>query len=432
MNALIKKITPRFVVKFYRIFRAWSANVYFGFPSRKLIVVGVTGTDGKTTTCHLIRELLVAAGHQTGLLSTIVTVIGGESRVNETKMTTINAWQIQKSLAAMVKKNDRYAVVETSSHALDQDRAWGIAYDVAVITNTSHEHLDYHGTMDEYRAAKAKLFSGLAKSYRKSFVGKAAVLNQEDDTFDSYRQYQADQQIFYGLNNGHIYARDPQYTIDGTKFTVLTPVGELKISTRLVGEHNVMNCLAAISVAFILGVQPRFIISGLNQAKAVPGRFERINEGQNFNVIIDYAVTPRAFNSLYSMIHRFFLKPNQRVIAVFGAAGERDRAKRPILGEIAAKYCQQVYLTNEDPYGENQEFIVSEVARGLIGKGRVQGRDFWIEMDRSKAITKAIKAAQPGDFVIITGKGAETSMAVGRQRIPWDDREKAREAIRGR
>ncbi len=438
---MLRKYIPQSWIERFRILRATYAAWKYGHPSRELIVIGVTGTDGKTTTSSLITQLLEVSGKRVGMLSTVFFRIGGKDTVNETKLTSLSSLAVQRSLRAMVDAGDQYAVVETSSHALDQHRMLGVEYDIAVITNTSHEHLDYHKTMEEYRAAKGKLFSGLASTYQKQGVKKAMVLNTDDPTFDAYVQYQADVKIGYAINNREspvtqllsYLVTAEHIVLNGwsSQFDLLINGERTPITLPLPGIWNIANALAAVSVAHVLGVNTFAIKNALANVQSVPGRMERIDEGQPFTVLIDYAVTPNAFEHLYKFLRviRSTLH-GSRIIAVFGATGERDREKRPILGRIAAEYADVVILTNEDPWREDPHTIIDEVAKGVVEGGKKEGENFFKIFDRGEAIQYAIEHAEPGDIVVVTGKGAETSMAIGIKKIPWDERAIIRQIVR--
>ncbi|MBI4262603.1 UDP-N-acetylmuramoyl-L-alanyl-D-glutamate--2,6-diaminopimelate ligase [Candidatus Uhrbacteria bacterium] len=445
---MLRRFIPQSWIERYRILRARYAAWKFGYPSRELIVIGVTGTDGKTTTSSLITQLLESSGKRVGMLSTVFFRIGGKERVNETKLTSLSSLAVQRALRAMVDAGDQYAVVETSSHALDQHRMLGVEYDIAVITNTSHEHLDYHKTMEGYRAAKGKLFASLATAYQKSGVKKAMVLNMDDPTFDNYVQFPADVKIGYSTRSSqssltHLltYSLTADHIVlDGwsSRFNLRLPSPLLRgegevvtIQLPLPGTWNISNALAAVSVASILGVNTFAIKNALANVKSVPGRMERIDEGQPFTVLIDYAVTPNAFEHLYKFLHiARSQKPEAKIYAVFGATGERDREKRPILGRIAAEHADVVILTNEDPWREDPHAIIDAVAKGAVEGGKKEGENFFKIFDRGEAIRYAVEHAKPGDIVVITGKGAETSMAIGKQKIPWDERAIVRQIVR--
>lgn len=458
---MLRRFIPTSWINRYRILRAQYAAWRYGYPSRRLMTIGVTGTDGKTTTSSFITQILTASGRHVGMLSTVFFRIGGKDLVNETKLTTLPSIAVQERLRAMVDAGDQYAVVETSSHALDQHRMDGVAYDIAVITNTSHEHLDYHKTIDEYRRAKGKLFAALATSDRKSNVKKAMALNMDDPTFDAYSQFPADVKIGYRVDSSKLnfpqevqlpnVSEDLDYIvsarnviIDGwqSRFTLeitspsVAPMRKensevTEIILPLPGIWNVANALAAVSVAYVCGANLFAIKNALATVRPIPGRMERIDEGQPFTVLIDYAVTPNAFEHLYQFLQKArSKKPEAKVYAVFGATGERDREKRPILGRIAAEHADVVVLTNEDPWREDPHAIIDEVAQGVLAGGKKEGDNFFRIFDRGEAIRYAVEHARIGDIVVITGKGAETSMAIGRKKIPWDERAIVRDIVR--
>ncbi len=426
---MFKQIIPQSWKNFYHLLQAMLANFIYGFPSQHLIVIGVTGTNGKTTVVNLIAKILEEAGYKVGAASTIHFQIGEKKWVNRSKMTTFGSFALQKLLNKMVRAGCDYAVIETSSHALDQNRVWGINYDIAVLTNITREHLDYHKTMEAYQAAKAKLFKNLTKGKRKEkehIIPKTAILNSDDESFRDFLKYPADEKIAYGIKfpaPDHqfslISAGNFNFTPHGSDFSVIAKGGSFSVHLDLPGKFNVYNALAAIATGLTLKIDHHVIKSALEKIKGIPGRMEEVDEGQNFAVLIDYAVTPDSLEQLYQTVKTFDVN---KIIAVFGACGERDRGKRPIMGEIVGKHADYIVLTNEDPYNEDSKCIVSEIEPGVERAGKVEGKDFWTIMDRREALKFALKKARPGDIVVATGKGAEETMAIGKERIPWNEK----------
>jgi UDP-N-acetylmuramoyl-L-alanyl-D-glutamate--2,6-diaminopimelate ligase len=414
------------------------AAAYQDFPSRKLTVIGVTGTDGKTTTSTLIHSVMQRLSRgKAGLISTIAADLGGQTVETGLHVTTPGAPQVQALLAQMVANGLRYAVIEMTSHGLAQGRLNGIDLDIAVLTNITHEHLDYHKTFENYRAAKGRMFAMLDTSYRKEGQPKVSVINGDDPNADFFAAFPADQVIRYGIHNPNLDYRavDIIYKPDATTFNVeYLKRGELTRSepfyTHLVGEFNVLNCLAAIEVGFIFGLASGNIYEGIEQIKAISGRMERIVAGQPFLALVDFAHTPNALRNALTAARKM-TGEGGRVIAVFGSAGLRDREKRRMMAEVAAELADFTILTAEDPRTESLDAILDEMARGAVGKGGIEGQTFIRVPDRGEAQYQACQQAKAGDVVIACGKGHEQSMAFGTVEYPWDDREGLRAALRG-
>jgi UDP-N-acetylmuramoyl-L-alanyl-D-glutamate--2,6-diaminopimelate ligase len=391
------------------------AAVYFRFPARKLKVIGITGTNGKTTTTQFVTKILQEAGKKVAMASTINFVIDGKETVNASKFTTLSAWKLQKFLHDAVRSGAEYAVIETSSHAIDQYRTWGIPYEIAVMTNVTREHLDYHHTMNEYRAVKRRLFE----------LAKMAVVNldmEDPEEYLSARPYE--KKISYST-------RDPQATLlaeridlqlHGSEFFV----DETRFTLALPGLFNVENALAAIGVGMLLGVDMKVMSSALSKVTIVPGRMESIENNRGITILIDYAVTPDSLEKLYQLVSQMKGADSQ-IIALLGACGERDRGKRPMMGEIVSSYADTLILTNEDPYYEDPQQILDDIERGI---SRQEGKEYLRIFDRREAIAKTLATAQAGDIIVITGKGAEETMKIGVQLIPWNDARVVREELK--
>ena len=418
---------PLIIVPNSRRALAHLAATWHRFPSRRLRLIGVTGTDGKTTTVSLVRAILEAAGQPTGMVTSVDAVIGDEEMETGLHTTTPEALELQNFLARMVQAGCEYAVIEATSHGLAQYRLEGCHFDVAAITNITHEHLDYHKSFQEYREAKALLFRNLATSFRKPGTPKISVLNLDDPSFDYLKQIPADKQIAYSLHHSaDVVAEAIALLPTGTRFTAQTPAGPFPIQSPLVGEFNLYNLLAAIAVATSQEVSPGAIQEGVSRMSGIPGRMEKIDLGQPFQVIIDFAHTPNALRHALE-IARFMTRG--RVFVVFGCAGLRDRPKRPMMGEIAGRLADRVIITAEDPRTEDLKAIMEEIARGCKKAGPEEGTDFWRIGDRGEAIQFAIDRAEPGDLVIITGKGHEKSMCFGTTEYPWSDHQAVKESL---
>ncbi|HVO43285.1 MAG TPA: UDP-N-acetylmuramoyl-L-alanyl-D-glutamate--2,6-diaminopimelate ligase [Aggregatilineales bacterium] len=407
------------------------ASAYYGYPSRHMTVIGVTGTDGKTTTTSLVYAILKAAGQRAGMISTVSAVIGDEELATGLHTTTPNAPEVQMYLRRMVDAGLTHAVLETTSHGLAQGRVSGVEYDIAVLTNVTHEHLDFHGTFENYRAAKGMLFAGLATSFRKPGIGKTAIINADDPNAAYFLNFPADRHWTYSLSRAAatLSASAIEHTPGGMRIT-LRGLLDVRIETRLVGNFNVQNLLAAALAGAALGCSPQRIKTGLESMPPVPGRMERIDEGQNFIAIVDFAHTPNALAHALQAA-RTMIPPDRRVIAVFGSAGLRDREKRRLMAEVSAQLADISVFTAEDPRTESLDAILATMAEAATGVGGVEGQTFYRVPDRGAALACACSLARPGDLVIACGKGHEQSMAFGLVEYPWDDREALRSALRG-
>jgi UDP-N-acetylmuramoyl-L-alanyl-D-glutamate--2,6-diaminopimelate ligase len=397
---------------------AWAllSAAWHGFPSRDLTCIGVTGTDGKTTTSSLIGAILRAADRRVGLVTTVAAQIGERALDTGLHTTTPEPPETQAILAEMRRDGVEVAVLETTSHALALDKVLGVDYDVAVVTNVTREHLDFHGTFEAYLDAKARLFEGLATARRKPGVPKAAVLNRDDNSFERLASTAVDRCIDYALDRpATLTARDVRMDARGTRFVAVGPGGEVPVEARLLGRFNVANALAAIGAALAVGVPLEAAARGLAEFRGISGRLETVDLGQPFGVVIDFAHTP---NSLRRVLELAKQITNGSVSVVFGCAGERDAGKRPLMGETAGELADRVYLTAEDPRRESLDGIIKEVAAGV----RETGREPVAVHDRAEAIARALAEAAPGDLVVVTGKGHERSMCFGDEERPWDER----------
>lgn len=403
------------------------AAAWYGHPGRALRVIGVTGTDGKTTTVRLIGSILQAAGYHVGLISTVSALIGDEEIDTGFHTTTPDALAVQHYLARMVALGSQYAVIEATSHGLVQHRVTGCEFDVAVVTNITHEHLDYHHTYQEYRAAKARLFESLRTSYRKPDTAKVSILNADDSSYDFLEAYTAERCYSYGIKRpSDVQATDIRLSPTGTSFTAVTPEGDFEVVTPLVGLFSVYNILAAIAVGLSQGVAFGAMQHGISAMRGVVGRMERIELGQDFTVIIDFAHTP---NALEKALRTVRTMTRGKVSVVFGCAGLRDRTKRPLMGKVAGQLADYVFLTAEDPRTEDVHDIIEQIAAGCRQAGKREGVNFWKVADRGEAIAAAINRARPSDLVIVTGKGHERSMCYGTTEYPWSDHEAVRKAL---
>jgi UDP-N-acetylmuramoyl-L-alanyl-D-glutamate--2,6-diaminopimelate ligase len=450
-----------------RFARSHIADALYGHPSRNLIVLGVTGTDGKTTTSSLLHAIVEAAGTQAGLVTTVGARTGGEEFDTGLHTTTPEPEELHAYLADMRDAGVEVAVVEVTSHGLDQHRVSHVSFDIAVITNITHEALEYHGTFEAYSSTKARLFhmlcvqpgeqgvnqedrdepeildatqreeveepfSGTHKAgLHGGVVPKTAVLNAGDRSFDRLSRIRVERQLTYALATpADFTAEDIEHDTSGLSFTAVTPLGRVRMRSPLLGHYNVANILAAAAAAHALDIPPRAWQEGVAAMKGIPGRMEIIDEGQPFMAVVDFAHTPNALRHALDTA-RELLRPAGRVIAVFGCAGLRDASKRRSMGRIAGEKADLTFITAEDPRTERLSEIMSTMAEGLTEVGARKGREFALVADRYEAIRAACQAALPLDVVIVLGKGHEHSMCFGTTEYPWDDRDALRAALRG-
>lgn len=420
--------TPYIQVDNARLALARLAASFYDFPSRQLRLIGVTGTDGKTTTTHLITHLLRQAGMHPGMISTVGAHIGEQALDTGLHVTTPDAPDVQRYLAQMVEAGCDIAVLETTSHGLHQGRVAACDFDVAVVTNVTHEHLDYHGTWQAYLEAKALLFRSLSTSAPKRVVGadatwwqpKVAVLNADDASYEVLHRITVDARLSYSLESptADVVADSIVFHPDRTTFVARTPVGTTQVESTLVGMFNVYNGLAAISTGLAIGLPLQQAVAAMATLPPVDGRMERIYLGQDFAAIVDFAHTPA---SLQRALEAARLMTGGKVIAVFGSAGLRDALKRPLMAEIAARLADITILTAEDPRTESLDLILAQMAEGARRAGAVEGKRFFRIPDRTAAIQAAVDQAQAGDVVLICGKGHEQSMCFGATEHPWRD-----------
>ncbi len=402
---------------------------FYAYPAQQLCTIGVTGTDGKTTTSNLIHTILRAAGKRAGLMTTANFKLDDQEWENATRQSTLEALEIQQLLRRMVDEGMTHALIEATSHGLELQRTRGCAFDVGVVTNITHEHLDFHKTLENYRRAKARLFEMLDPARDKGLnAHPTAILNRDDSSYEILLPYCRVPVIDYGTDpSSTVRAIDVRLDADRTRFRAILPGGDIEIETQLVGQFNVSNCLAAIAATYSQGIAPAVIAGALASVAGVSGRMERIDEGQPFTVIVDYAHTP---DSLAKVLATLRPLTTGKLMVVFGSAGERDLLKRPIMGQIAARMSDFFVITDEDPREEDREKILREIAAGSEAAGKREGRDFLCIADRTQAIAAALARAQQGDTILLAGKGHEQSIITGREKIPWDDRRVAREQLR--
>jgi len=433
MLNLLRKIIPKPLIKAYHYTLAIAADFFYGSPSDKLIVIGVTGTSGKSSVVYLIAKILEKAGYKVGVTSTFFFKVDKKEWLNNKKMTMIGRLALQKLIKQMVKANCQYAVIETTSQGIEQFRHLGINYDILVLTNLYPEHIEAHGGFANYKNAKLKLFKKLKNDSPKLIAGekikKTIIANLDDENANDFLKNWAEEKLVFTLTNKStnqgrvIRAENQKITAEGIEFVIDRQPFELKFF----GQHNVYNSLAAITVGLSQGLSLASMAKSLMEIEGIPGRVEFINEGQPFKVIVDYAYEPKAVSALYQIIK---LIPHQKVIQVLGSAGGgRDIIRRPKLGQLAGQAADLVIVTNEDPYDDDPQTIIDQVAAGAIEAGKKFNENLFKILDRRKAISKALGLAQPNDLVLITGKGCEQAMAVKGKNIPWDDRAVVREEL---
>jgi UDP-N-acetylmuramoyl-L-alanyl-D-glutamate--2,6-diaminopimelate ligase len=413
---------------------SWIAAAYYDFPGRQLCVIGVTGTDGKTTTANLIHRILQGAGIRAGLISTVNAVIGQDQLDTGFHVTTPDAHDVQEYLYRMVAAGLTHAVLETTSHGWAQHRIDSCEFDIGVVTNITHEHLDEHGSYENYRAAKGRLFSSLATTTAKPGGNpRLAVLNRDDGSYEYLAGITTVRKISYGTRGeSDLRAVDVEQTDFGSAFTAVGKTLRVDIRSPLPGRYNISNCLAALCATIIgIGVPADVASRSITSATGIPGRMERIDVGQDFAAIVDFAHTPNALREALGAARDMILRTSSsgRVIAVFGSAGLRDRAKRRMMAEASADLADLTVLTAEDPRTESLDVILSEMAAGARSRGGQEGRTFWRVPDRGEALRFAVSRAGPGDTVIACGKGHEQSMCFGSIEHAWDDRTALRAAL---
>jgi UDP-N-acetylmuramoyl-L-alanyl-D-glutamate--2,6-diaminopimelate ligase len=438
-RAVPESLLPQIVVGSSRAALADAASWWFADPSRSLGVVGITGTDGKTTTTYLAVAALEAAGLSTGLIGTVETKIGGVREAHTEHLTTPGAPDLQHALRAMADAGNRAAVVETTSHGLATDRVRAVAYDAAILTNLTHEHLEFHGSWEAYRDAKLSLFERLTargappKTAPAPGWPRIAVINGDDPNAGSFigvAQEAGAAIVTYGSDP----AADVRLTRveeDGRRLRASFEgvAGEATLELKLAGRFNASNALAVVALGAGLGLDAAAVRAGLESVEAVPGRMETIDAGQPFGVVVDFAHSPASLQAVLDVLAPVAAARGGGVIAVFGSAGERDTAKRPMMGRIAGERSRLVVVTDEDPRGEDREAILEQIASGAEEAGRRRDRDLLLIADRPAAIAAAFERARPGDMVLLAGKGHEASIIGPQGAVAYDERRAALDAL---
>jgi len=424
-RTIVKKVIPAGVFEAIEptghLVEAMIMTTKYGFPGRKLKVIGVTGTNGKTTTSFMIHTMLHSAGIKTALTTTVGYGIGDDIVHQKLHMTSPKAGVLQSRLKAFAEAGVEWVVVETSSHSLAQNRVWGVPYQIAVMTNITHDHLEYHGTFERYLEAKTKLFK-IANKH--GF--KYGIANAEDSNANEFLKY-VDNKTTYGIKKGDLQAKDVNLRADGTSYTAVAGNDTYDIEVKIPGEFNISNSLAAISVGRKLGLSKEQIEKGIAALETVEGRMNLINAGQNFSVIVDFASTPDGFQKFFESMRPLV---KGKLIAVFGSAGRRDETKRAEQGSIAGKYADVVVLTEEDDRDEDGATILKQIADGAISEGKTENKDMFIVHNREEAIGFAMTlATNKEDTVVLLGKGHEKTIERADGEYPWDETGAAKAAL---
>lgn len=432
LKKFVKKLTPRFLISGYHLVLAYLGALRYGFPSRRMIVVGVLGTRGKTTTANLIWAALTAAGYKTGLTGTANMRIGNEEWVNKLHMTMPGRFTLQRLLREMADAGCKFAIVETPSEGVEQWRHKAIAYDAAVMTTLYPEYLAVHGlSFERCKEMHVRVFAELARQPVKFLNGKKVpkimVMNNDIEEKEIFLRYPADIKATYALRHS---ADVTASAITETPHGVSFRSGENEYSLNLLGAFNVENALAALAFCSAFGIPQDAIRKGFGMLSAVPGRMEKVDEGQAFSVYVDYAHDAVSIEAALTATSKLKQAGGRVVLVTGGQGGGRDKEKRPVMGAIAARRADLVIVTNEDPYDDDPNAIIEEVAAGAASHGKTRGKDLFIFLDRREGIRKALSLAVPGDLVLVTGKGAEQTMEIKGGSVPWDDREVVREELK--
>lgn len=430
-RTLVKAFIPRKLFRaiepYGHLVEAVLFNIINGFPARGLKVIGVTGTNGKTSTCFMIHKMMVEAGYKVGLMTTVGYGVGDNIKPQVHHYTNVTVPELMKRLKQMKKAKVDWLVLETTSAGLAQYRVWGVPFSLAVMTNVTHEHLDYHGTFERYRDAKRRLFK-LTDRNKKGL--RTGVVNAQDPSADLFES-DITRPLTYGVKAGELQATNIKASSSGSDFTVISkdqPELKLSIHTNLPGSFNVYNALAAVGVGLALEMTPAQIEKGIAALKSVEGRMTSLDEGQDFAVVVDFAHTPDSFEKLFKDLR---LVVKGKLIVMFGSAGgQRDKLKRPVQGELAGKYADEVVLTEEDDRDTPGMEILNQIAEGAKKAGKVTDKDLFLVLDRSEAIKFTLGRAHTGDTVLLLGKGHEKTIERADGEHPWNEVEAAKKVLK--
>ncbi|MGD0284005.1 MAG: UDP-N-acetylmuramoyl-L-alanyl-D-glutamate--2,6-diaminopimelate ligase [Candidatus Saccharimonadales bacterium] len=416
---LFKKIEP-----YGHLGEAILFNCLYRFPGRRLKVIGVTGTNGKTTTCFLIHRLMREAGYNVGLMTTIAYGVGDDIKPQIHHMTNVTMPELMRRLSQFRQQKVEWLVLETTSQGLAQNRVWGIPFTIAVMTNVTHEHLDYHGTFTRYRDAKRKLFKLCNQNRRGQRTG---IINADDPSAPLFAG-DIVQPVTYGINHGDLKATNISLKAEGVTYQIKRKEGAVySINCHLPGSFNVYNSLAAVSVGEILGLSRQQIEKGIDALKKVEGRMTKVDEGQSFTVIVDFAHTPDSFEKLFKDIRPTI---QAKLLVVFGSAGRRDETKRAVQGELAGRFADTIIITEEDDRDADGQVIMQQIAEGAELAGKVIDKNMFLIHDRTEAIQYAVKLARKGDTLLILGKGHEKTIERADGEHPWDEISTAKQALK--
>ena len=422
---IVKKIIPknlfRKVEPAGHLLEAVAMNIRYGFPARGLHVIGVTGTNGKTTTSFMIHKMLVEAGYDVALMSTVAYGLGDDITIQEQHMTTMSSPQLLRQIKQFKKQGAKWLVLETTSHALAQNRVWGVPYEIAVMTNLTHEHLDYHGTLNHYLKSKVRLFQAAGKSKR-----GFGVVNADDEYHLAFAN-EVSRSVSYGIESGDLRAKNIKLQSDGVEYTVEIDGKKHRVRSQIPGKFNVSNSLAAVAVGLELGIDMKQIVAGIAALEGVEGRMATVDAGQKYGAIIDFAHTPDSFERLLADLRK---ATKGKLVVVFGSAGRRDEEKRAVQGRIAGKYADEVVITEEDDRDIDGNEIMEQIAAGAEESGKQRERDLFMILDRPSAIDFAItRVKSADDTVVFLGKGHERTIERADGTHPWDEVAEVKRAI---
>ncbi|MBI4117753.1 MAG: UDP-N-acetylmuramoyl-L-alanyl-D-glutamate--2,6-diaminopimelate ligase [Parcubacteria group bacterium] len=430
MNPSLRNIIPPYFFSCYHWIWAFAGTIRYGFPSRDMTVIGITGTDGKTSSTVFTAAIFEKAGFKVGLVNGLKFKIGEKEWKNVSDNSTPGKWILREFLSQCRKEGCKIVIIEVTSWAISQWRVWGIDFDVVAMTNLTHEHLDLHGSMEKYRDAKGKLFRMLKTSFRKKGVPKVSIVNRDDDHYEYFSSFEADIRYSYGLHpEADFIAKDIALSGQVLTYTLVqhhASKGQVKVSIPAL--FQVPNTLVAIACAASQNISFSMIFDGIASVTHIPGRMEIIDMEQPFSVIVDYAHTPWGFHELFRTAR--MMSPKGNIIAVYGATGGRDVSRRPLMGKVAGEMVDFSILTTEDPRFEDPEKIASDIEVGLQEAGGKKGEEYEVVIDRAAAIRQAFQRARPGDVVLLCSMGHQTSMYVKEKKVHWDDREEARKALK--
>ncbi len=436
MKKLLKKIIPEPWILFYHKTLAKYAAYRYKYPSEKLIVIGVTGTKGKSTTCNIIWHLLTEAGFKVGLATTVNFKIDEKEWLNNTKMTMLGRTQLQKLLSDMVEAGCQYAIVETSSEGIKQFRHININYDIGVFTNLHPEHIDAHGSFENYKQAKLDFFKHISDSKQKTINGqaipKAVVINGDSKYAAEFAQAAqvSTRFIWTTKDDNELPINLKVSNIEETKTGVCFNINDYEYQSSLLGKWNAGNIISALAVVVTQGTSYPQLIKPVASIPAVPGRMELVEAGQPYTVVVDYAYEPKSLELLYKFWKQRIAPDRKMITLISSTGGGRDVWRRPVNGKVATELCDYIIITDEDPYDEVPQTIIDQVAEGAIKAGAKENENMWRILDRTEAIEKACSLAEAGDVVFLTAKGAEQKMCVAKgKKVDWDDRKAARKAI---